>query len=261
MNKLVLLLLGALLSAAANAAPATGALTIAAASDLSLCLDELDGKFRQTHLDVDLKASTGSSGNFLAQIRNGAPFDVFLSADMSYPKELVRAGLADESSLTLYATGYIVLWTTNPAVDLSKGLAALSGDSIKKIAIANPDVAPYGRAAKAALQSAGVWDAVKSKLVLGENIAQTAQFVQSGNVDAGIVALSFVKAPTIAGSGHYFPIPENLYPTLEQGAVITAKGKDNPAAKQYIEFLRSAEARAVFDKYGFLLPVAAPATH
>jgi len=260
MNKLLLLLLGVLLSAAAHAAAAAGALTIAAASNLSLCLDELDGKFKQVHPDVDLKASTGSSGNFLAQIKNGAPFDVFLSADMSYPKELVKSGLADESSLTLYATGHIVLWTTNPAVDLSKGLAALSSDSIKKIAIANPDVAPYGRAAKAALQSAGAWDAVKSKLVLGENIAQTAQFVQSGNADAGIVALSFVKAPAAAGSGHYFPIPENLYPTLEQGAVITEKGRYNPLARQYIEFLRSAEARAVFDKYGFLLPAAALAT-
>lgn len=254
MKKLLpLLLIAATMAGAAHAADV---LSIASASDLSLCLDELDGVFKQGHPGAEIKSSTGSSGNFLAQIKNGAPFDVFLSADMSYPKELVKAGFADGASLTLYATGHIVLWTTNPAVDVSQGLAVLKSDAVKKIAIANPDVAPYGRAAKAALQSAGIWDAVQAKLVFAENIAQTAQFVQTGSVDAGIVALSLVKAPTVAGSGHYFQIGVDQYPTLEQGAVITAKGKDLPLARQYIDFLRSPQARAVFDKYGFLLPSA-----
>jgi molybdate transport system substrate-binding protein len=251
MNKLLLALAALLCLGSAHAADS---LTVAAAADLSLCLDDLNAAFRQGHPGVEVKATTGSSGNFLAQIKNGAPFDVFLSADMSYPRELVKDGQAEESSLTLYATGHLVLWSTNPKVDVSRGLAVLNTDAVKKFAIANPDVAPYGRAARAALQSAGLWDQLQSKLVSGENIAQTAQFVQSGNVDAGIVALSLVKAPKMAGVGRYTPIAEDQYPRLEQGGVITAHGKDNPAARAYIEFLRSPAARAVLDKYGFLLP-------
>ncbi len=253
MRKLLLLLAGTLCLGAAQAAePQT--LNIAAAADLTLCLQDLDAAFAKAHPEVELKPTTGSSGNFLAQIKNGAPFDVFLSADMSYPKQLAKDGQADESSLTLYATGHLVLWSTNPAVDVSQGLAVLKSGAVKKFAIANPDVAPYGRAAKAALEKAGLWDALQPKLVRGENIAQTAQFVQSGNVDAGIVALSLVVAPKIAGTGQYWRVPEDQYPVLEQGAVITAKGAGNPAAKAYIEFLRTPEARAVFDRYGFLLP-------
>ena len=229
-------------------------LQIAAASDLATCLDELDAAFLKTRPGVDIKATTGSSGNFVAQIKNGAPFDLFLSADLSYPRALAKDGLADPATLTLYATGHLVLWSLNPAVDVSQGLAVLDTAAVKKFAIANPDVAPYGRAAKAALQKAGLWERVAAKAVSGENIAQTAAFVQTGNVDAGIVALSFVKSPKAAGQGHYFAIPEDQYPTLEQGGVVLAKGKDNAAAAAYIGFLRSPAARSVFDKYGFLLP-------
>lgn len=229
-------------------------LNIAAAADLTLCLQDLDAAFARIHPEIELKPATGSSGNFLAQIRNGAPFDIFLSADMSYPRQLVKDGQAEASSLTLYATGHLVLWSTNPAVDVSQGLKVLKTDAVKKFAIANPDVAPYGRAARAALESAGLWDALQPKLVRGENIAQTAQFVQTGNVDAGIVALSLVVAPKVAGTGRFQRIAEDQYPVLEQGAVITARGAGNPAAKAYIGFLRSPEARAVFDRYGFLLP-------
>lgn len=234
--------------------PAT--LTIAAASDLAYCMDELNTAFRRQHPGVELKTTTGASGNFFAQIKAGAPFDVFLSADLSYPRELVKAGLAVESSLLLYATGHIALWTTREGVDVSAGLAALKAASIGKIAIANPEIAPYGRAAKAALQSAGVWDAVEGRLVLGENIAQTAQFVQTGNVDAGIVSLSLLKSPKVAGVGRHVEIPETLHPRLEQGGVITAHGRGNPAAATYLTFLGSPGARAVFDRYGFLLPAA-----
>jgi molybdate transport system substrate-binding protein len=251
MNKLLLALAALLCLGTAHAAET---LTVAAASDLSLCLDDLDAAFRQAHPGVEVKATTGSSGNFLAQIKSGAPFDVFLSADMAYPRELVKEGLAEEPSLTLYATGHLALWSTNPQVDVSQGLAVLNTGAVKKFAIANPDVAPYGRAARAALQSAGLWDKLQGKLVSGENIAQTAQFVQSGNVDAGIVALSLLKAPKMAGVGRYSAIAEDQYSRLEQGGVITAHGKDNPAAKAYIEFLRSPAARAVLDRYGFLLP-------
>jgi molybdate transport system substrate-binding protein len=254
MRKWPLLLAGMLCLGAAQAAAPAQTLNIAAAADLTLCLQDLDAAFARIHPEVELKPTTGSSGNFLAQIKNGAPFDVFLSADMSYPRQLVKDGQADESSLTMYATGHLVLWSTNPAVDVSQGLEVLKIDAVKKFAIANPDVAPYGRAARAALEKAGLWDALQPKLVRGENIAQTAQFVQTGSVDAGIVSLSLVVAPKVAGAGKYWRVPEDQYPVLEQGAVITAKGAGNPAARAYIEFLRTPEARAVFDKYGFLLP-------
>ncbi|WP_439640399.1 molybdate ABC transporter substrate-binding protein [Nevskia sp.] len=229
-------------------------LTIAAASDLAACMDDLNAEFRRQYPEVELKTTTGASGNFFAQIKAGAPFDVFLSADLSYPRELVKAGLAEESSLLLYATGHLALWTTRDGVDISGGLAALRQPALGRIAIANPDVAPYGRAAKAALQSAGVWDTVKDRLVLGENIAQTAQFVQTGNVDAGLVSLSLLKAPKMAGVGRYVEIPEGLHPRLEQGGVITRHGTANPMAAAYLRFLASPGARAVFDRYGFLLP-------
>ena len=254
MKKLMPLLAGLLCAGAVQAAePET--LTIAAAADLTQAVKDLDEVFTRQHPGADIKLTTGSSGNFLAQIKNGAPFDLFLSADMSYPRELVKGGQGEEASLTLYAIGHLVLWSTNPAVDVTQGLAVLNSGVVKKIAIANPEVAPYGRAARAALQSAGVWDAVQPKLVIGENIAQTAQFVQSGNVDAGIVALSLVLGPQAAGTGKFYRIAEDQYPRLEQGAVITAHGAANPLAKAYIEFLRSDEARKVFDRYGFLLPV------
>jgi molybdate transport system substrate-binding protein len=229
-------------------------LTIAAAADLVFCLDVLNHDFQAAHPGADLKVSSGSSGNFFAQIETGAPFDVFLSADMKYPRDLVKAGFAEEKTLTPYALGRIVLWTTSPAVDLMGGLDSLRAADIKKIAIANPDHAPYGRAAKEALEHEKLWDAVQGKLVVGENIAQTAQFVQTGNVDAGIVALSLVVAPTNKGVGKYVEIPDAFHAPLEQGLVITRHGKDNPLAAGYLEFLRSKAARATFDAYGFRLP-------
>jgi molybdate transport system substrate-binding protein len=235
------------------AAP-TQTISIAAAADLVFCLDALDVEFKKAHPDADLKVSSGSSGNFFAQIQNGAPFDVFLSADMKYPRDLVSAGLADAGTLTPYALGRIVLWTTNPHVDLAAGLNIVRDGSIKKFAIANPDHAPYGRAAKEALEHEKLWDAVQSKLVVGENIAQTAQFVQTGNADAGIVALSLVLAPATKGMGKYVEIPDSFHTPLEQGLVITHHGMGNPLAAEYLEFLRSGAARAIFDEYGFRLP-------
>ena len=229
-------------------------LSIAAASDLTYCLQELEVVFQKSHPDAVLKVSNGSSGNFFAQIKNGAPFDVFLSADMSYPQELIKAGVAEESSLMQYAVGRIVLWTTNEKVDVSRGLAVLHDPQlVKKLAIANPDHAPYGRAAKAALEQEQLWKEVQGRLVLGENISQTAQFVETGNADAGIVALSIVVSPKLAKAGHYFEIPSADYPPLLQGAVLTKSGAAKPLAKAYLDFLRSPDARKIFDRYGFRL--------
>jgi len=233
-------------------------LSIAAAADLVYCLEPLNKAFREAHPGIDVKVATGSSGNFFAQIKNGGPFDVFLSADVSYPQELIKAGLAEEKSLTPYALGRIVVWTVKKDVDVSKGLAALAAPEVKKVAIANPDHAPYGRAAKEALEHAKLWDAMKDKLVLGENIAQTAQFIQTGNADAGIVALSLVLSPNLADAGHWAEVPVESYPPLEQAAVVTKNGSANPAAAIYLEFLRSPEARKIFDQFGFRLPPAKP---
>lgn len=232
--------------------------SIAAASDLVYCLDELNKAYREAHPDTELKVSTGSSGNFFAQIKNGAPFDVFLSADVSYPQSLIDAGLADKASLSIYAVGRIVLWTTNDQLDLTRGLETLKSTNVKKVAIANPEHAPYGKAAKAALERLQLWDAVKDKLVLGDNISQTAQFIQTGSADAGVVALSLVLAPNLAKVGHWVEIPPDSYPPLKQAVVITNKGASNPSAAGYLTFLRSPEARAIFDKFGFTLPKEAP---
>lgn len=248
-----ILALGLAFAAAAPAVRASS-LSLAAASDLVYCLEELNAAFAKAHPDIAIKTSTGSSGNFFAQIKNGAPFDLFLSADLVYPRELIKAGLADGASLTPYAVGRIVVWTAKDGVDVSAGLAALAGPAVRRVAIANPDHAPYGRAAQGALESAKLWDAVQAKLVHGENISQTAQFVETGNADAGIVALSLVLSPKLKKKGRWVVVPEKLYPPLEQGAVLTAKGADNPAARSYLEFLRSAAAREIFDRFGFRLP-------
>jgi len=231
-----------------------GEVSIAAASDLVFCLEELNKAFSKAHPDITLKSTTGASGNIFAQISNGAPFDVYLSADMRYPRELIKAGLADERSLTLYAIGHLVVWTARDGIDVSAGVPSLTSEAIHKVAIANPEYAPYGRAAKAALEHFKLWDALKEKMVFGENIAQTAQFIETGNADAGIVALSLVLAPRLTAKGRWTEIPEHTYPRLEQGAVVTKTGTSNPASAIYIGFLRSVEAREIFDRFGFRLP-------
>ena len=228
--------------------------TIAAASDLVFCLEKLNAAFARVHPNTQLKVSIGSSGNFFAQIKNGAPFDVFLSADVAYPRQLAEAGAAVGDTLTRYAIGRIVIWTARTDLDLSAGVKALAQPGIKRLAIANPAHAPYGRAAREALQHAKIWEAVQPRLVLGENISQTAQFVQTGNADAGIVALSLVLSPKLKNVGRYVEIPESAHASLEQAAILTTHGSKNSRARAYLDFLRTAEARAVFDEFGFRLP-------
>ena len=249
----------AFIAALTFSAPALAAdLYIAAASDLIYCLDELNAAFKLANPDATLKVSTGSSGVFFAQIQNGAPYEIYMSADLAYPRKLVAAAHADGKTLVNYAVGRIALWTIDAQLDLSSGLQALKNPRIKHLAIANPAHAPYGQAAQAALQHAGLWEAMQPKLVMGENISQTAQFVQTGNAEAGIVAYSLLKAPKLAGVGRYALIPLAYFPAMEQGAVVTTKGATNPLAKKYIAFLASRQARAIFDRYGFLQPGAAP---
>jgi molybdate transport system substrate-binding protein len=230
--------------------------TIAAAADLTYCIEDLNRSYQQSHPDTELRLSIGSSGNFSTQIQNGAPFDVFLSADIQYPKNLASTGFVDPSTLAVYAVGRIVLWTTKPdTVNLDRGIDILRDRAaVRKIAIANPEHAPYGRAAKAILENSGIWTEVQDRIVQGENIAQTAQFVQTGNVDAGFVALSLLSSPNLKHIGRYIEIDPKLYPKLEQAMVLTTTGSKRPAVRAYFQFLQSQAARKIFDQYGFTLP-------
>ena len=227
-------------------------LAIAAAADLKFAMDEIVAGFNKEHPGNELKVTYGSSGKFHTQIQQGAPFDLFFSADITFPRELAAKGLA-ASDVRPYAVGRIVLWSN--ALDATKlTLASLADQKITKIAIANPKHAPYGKRAEEALKAAGVWDRVQSKLVYGENIAQTAQFVQSGNAQVGIIALSLAVNPELATKGGYCLIPDNLHKPLEQGYIITKSGAGKPLAKKFAEAMGSAKARAILTRYGFVLP-------
>lgn len=254
MKKLLVILFATLLSLPAAAAP----LLVAAASDLAYCIDELAAAFRKQAPEAELKISTGASGNFFAQIRNGAPFHVFLSADMMYPTQLARLGAADGATLRPYALGRIVLWTLDARVDVSQGLALLHDPrmmkTISRIAIANPDTAPYGRAARAVLERDQLWEAVQPRLVIGENIAQAAQFVQTGNAQLGIVSLATVRSPKMAGVGRYHLLSETGVAPIEQGAIVTRAGASQPLAGRFVRFLGSPAARAILERHGFGLP-------
>ncbi len=231
-----------------------GTISVAAASDLTYAMNEIAANFEKA-TGCTVRLSMGSSGNFLTQMENGAPFDVFFSADIAYPKKLEAEGLAAPGSTYLYAIGKIVLWTRNDShVDVSKGFLSLQDPGVKKIAIANPDHAPYGRAAEEALRHAGVYDSVKNRIVLGENISQTAEFVESGNADAGIVALSLVVSPTMKDKGRSWNIPENLYAPLQQGAIVVLASKNPQGAKQFLEYVKMPAAAAILERYGFALP-------
>jgi molybdate transport system substrate-binding protein len=204
----------------------------------------------------------GSSGNFFAQIKNGAPFDLFFSADVGYPQKLEAAGLAEPGTIYEYASGKLVIWVPNASkLDLSRGLAVLLDPGIRKIAIANPQHAPYGVAAVAAMRHAGIYDKVKDKLVLGENISQTAQFVQSGNADVGLLALSLAVAPAMKDSGRYVEIPADEYPPLIQAAVILKSSRNKELANQFLKFLKEPGTVALTEQYGFSIPKDVAAAH
>jgi molybdate transport system substrate-binding protein len=208
------------------------------------------------HPGMDVRVTYGSSGNFYSQLSNHAPFDLFLSADQQYVQRLLDQGVALKGSDFVYATGRIVLWVpkSSPLEISKRGLEALREGSIRKIAIANPAHAPYGRAAEAALRAHGLWDAVQGKLVLGENIAQAAQFAQSGSVDAAILALSLVNSPSMKDSGRWYAIPQNDYPQLKQTGVVLTWARDPNAAGEFRQFITGTEGRAILERFGFGLP-------
>jgi molybdate transport system substrate-binding protein len=229
-------------------------ITIAAASDLNFAFKEIISEY-ETASGNQVKLTLGSSGNFFAQIQNGAPFDLYFSADISYPKKLEEAGQIVPGSLYRYAIGRIVLWTRHESpVDVTQGIAALRQSSAKTIAIANPRHAPYGRAAIAAMEHFKMYDDLKDRLVLGENVSQAAQFVESGAADIGIIALSLALAPAMSTKGTYWEIPTESHPPLEQGAVIVKASKRADSAKQFLEFVKSRQGVAIMTRYGFVAP-------
>jgi molybdate transport system substrate-binding protein len=240
----------------ATDAPARrGRVRVAAAADLNAALADVILQFGASH-DVDVSVSYGSSGTFYAQLLNQAPFDLFLSADVTYPNQLAARGLTVPQSEFTYAIGRLVLWAPpGSTLDVEHdGLQALTASSIAHVAIANPEHAPYGRAAVAAMQAAGVYDRVRPKLVLGENVAQAMQFTQSGAADVGIVALSLANAPNVKGKGRRFEIPAGSYPRLEQGGAILKWAADVDAARALRGFLLNADGQAILKRYGFGLP-------
>jgi molybdate transport system substrate-binding protein len=231
-------------------------LTIAAASDLKFALDEAIRQFRSKHPDVDVQPIYGSSGNFYTQITNNAPFDVFMSADMEYPRNLQKNGLILDGSEFTYAVGRLVVWTrsTSPLDVPGLGMQVLLDTSIKKISIANPEHAPYGRAAVTAMQKFGVYDKVKEKLVMGDNVTQALEFIDSGTAQAGIVAMSLATAPSVNSRGKYFEIPLDAYPRMDQGGVILKNARNRQAAEEFRAFILSNEGRMIFKQFGFYLP-------
>jgi len=229
-------------------------LTIAAASDLNFAFKELVAEYEKT-TGNHVKLSLGSSGNFFSQIQNGAPFDLYFSADIGYPRKLEEAGLTVSGSLYRYAVGRIVMWTGNgTGIDVAKGFDVLRETTIKKIAIANPKHAPYGRAAIAAMEHFKVYDQVKERLVLGENISQAAQFIESGACDIGVIALSLALAPTMKARGTYWEVPAEAHPPLEQGAVILKSSMHQESAQQFLEFMKGSQGQEIMKRYGFTLP-------
>jgi molybdate transport system substrate-binding protein len=243
--------IAALLGVACTSPPAP--LRIAAAADLRYALDDLVKTFRQGHAEVRIEPAYGSSGMFYAQLVNHAPFDLYLSADVQYPRKLSEQGSILPGSQFNYADGHIVLWAGNASgVDVARlGMDALRLPAVRHIAIANPAHAPYGRAAEAALRSLGIYEAVKDKLVMGENISQALQMAQSGAAEVGIVALSLAIAPGASGQGRYWEVPRDAYPRIQQGGAILKWTKNPEAAQAFRAFLLAPEGRAILKRYGF----------
>jgi molybdate transport system substrate-binding protein len=229
-----------------------GTISIAAAADLRFAMDEIIKHFQAEHPADRIEITYGSSGKFHTQIQQGAPYDLYFSADIELPRALAKAGFAVSPAIP-YATGRIVLWSAS--LDASKlTMKSLADRNIRKVAIANPQHAPYGKRAEEALRAQGMWDEVRGKAVFGENIAQTAQFVQTGNADIGIIALSLAIHPAMAEKGSYYLIPEQLHTPLEQGFIITRQGADNALAKTFAAYMGDKGAREIMRRYGFALP-------
>ena len=221
---------------AQNTPNGTPLLRIAAAADLQPVLPALLLEF-QSETGIRAEASYQSSATLAAQILNGAPFDLFLAADLSFPQRVIAAGLSEETEPIAYARGTLVLWAGKDGRFRTLSMDSLKDPALKSVAIANPEHAPYGRAAQAALTHLGLYDALKSKLVIAENIAQTAQYVDSGNAELGLISLTSAVTPRLRASGQYVVVPQDAYPPILQGAVILKHPSGTQAARRFLDFL------------------------
>ena len=245
----------ALASPAGAQAPARRTLRVAAAASLKVAVERLERAFEGETPGIDVVVTLGASGAFFAQLQNGAPFDLFLSADREYPRRLVEAGLAAPGGEVVYAIGDLVVWTPDGSrVPLAeRGVAALAGPEVRKLAIANPAVAPFGRAAEAALRSAGFLEAVRGRLVLGQSAAQAAQFAATGAADAAILPRALTFAPDLA-AGAVLALPRATYPPQEQSAVVLRAASQPELARAFLAFVTGAKGRAILSRYGYALP-------
>jgi molybdate transport system substrate-binding protein len=233
--------------------PLAGTLTLAAAADLRFALDEVVAQFRARHPGLRIEVIYGSSGKLSTQIRNGAPFDLYFSADRAFADALFADGHA-ATAPRLYGVGVLVSWSLDAALGRLPLAELARDDRVRRLAIANPEHAPYGQRAVEALRAQGVLAVAQPKLVMGENVAQAAQFVQTGSAQAGLVALSLVLAPALAGQGAWTRIPAAWHAPLEQAFVVTRRAAGQPAAAAMAAHLQSPEARGVLRRYGFGLP-------
>jgi molybdate transport system substrate-binding protein len=224
-------------------------ITVAAASDLTPAFEELGRAFEQTHA-VKVVFSFGSSGVLAKQIENGAPMDLFASANSGFVDDLDSKGLIVPGTKAIYARGRITLWIPKDSPLKLEKIQDLTQPEVKRIAIANPEHAPYGTAAREALQKAGIWDAVQPRITYGENIRQTLQYAQTGNVDVAIVALSL----SLTSDGRWILIPEELHKPLDQSLGVIKGTKHEQAAKDFATFINSPPGRIIMFKYGFILP-------
>jgi molybdate transport system substrate-binding protein len=223
---------------------------VAAASDLRYALDEVVDGFTAGRPEVRVEVSYGSSGALFQQLVNGAPYDLYLSADGSYVRRLVDLGLADPADAFGYAVGRLVVWAPDGSpVDPDRGIAAVAGAG--RVAIANPEHAPYGGAAVAALRAAGLYDRVEPRLVLGESVAQAAEFAASGNAEVALVAASLALSPPLREAGRWQEVPPELYPRLDQAGVVLAGAAAAGPARSLRDHLTGVAGAAVLERYGF----------
>lgn len=226
-------------------------LRIAVAANAQFVMEKLRAEF-QKKTGITVESIVSSSGKLTTQIQQGAPFDIFLSADMAYPETLYKAGLT-QSAPAIYAYGTLVLWTTGKW-PLGIDLKVVQNPAIRHIAIANPAKAPYGEAAKSVLKKANMLEAIRSKIVYGESIAQVNQYVLSGSAELGFTAKSVVLDSTLNNRGRWIELPTGNYSPIAQGVVVLKRTVQDKAAQQFVQFLRSSTARRILQKYGYRLP-------
>ena len=229
---------------------------VAAAGDTKFAFDEIVEAFRRQRPEIEVRVTYGSSGNFYAQLSNRAPYDMFLSADLEYARRLIREGRAAPESEFVYGVGRLVVWASRRSpIDVEKlGMEALRDPLVRKVAIANPAHAPYGRAAVTAMKTLGVYDQLKDRLVYGDSVMQAFQFIESSAADIGIVSHSLALAPQLRDKGRLWEIPLDAYPRQEQGGVILSWAQNRAAADALRNFMLSGDGKTILHRYGFETP-------